>query len=97
MNKKIKRTELDSYEVYILGLTILGINTEDEEEIDEDYFYDAFVSAGIEIDFYSFKEIVCRLFPLIDVAKSPLTKKIYIGFSKDKEGFKEWLIKEELT
>ena len=97
MNKKIKRTELDSYEVYILGLTILGINTEDEEEIDEDYFYDAFVNAGIEIDFDSFKEIVCRLFPLIDVAKSPLTKKIYIGFSKDKEGFKEWLIKEELT
>jgi hypothetical protein len=96
MSKKIKRTELDSYEVYILGLTILGENTEDEEEIDEDYFYDAFVSAGIEIDFYSFKEIVCRLFPLIDVAKSPLTKKIYKGFSKDKEGFKEWLIKEEM-
>ena len=97
MNKKIKRTELDNYEVYILGLTILGENTEDEEKIDEDYFYDAFVNAGIEIDFDSFKEIVCRLFPLIDVAKSPLTKKIYKGFSKDKEGFKEWLIKEELT
>ena len=64
MNKKIKRTELDSYEVYILGLTILGKNTEDEEKI--------------------------------DVAKSPLTKKIYKGFSKDKEGFKEWLIKEEV-
>lgn len=31
-----------------------------------------------------------------DVAKSPLTKKIYKGFSKDKEGFKEWLIKEEV-
>ena len=46
--------------------------------------------------FFSFKEIVCRLFPLIDVAKSPLTKKIYKGFSKDKEGFKEWLIKEEV-
>ena len=28
-----------------------------------------------------------------DVAKSPLTKKIYKGFSKDKEGFKEWLMK----
>ena len=96
MNKKIKRTELDSYEVYILGLTILGKNTEDEEKIDEDYFYDAFVSADIEIDFGSFKEIVCRLFPLIDVAKSPLTKKIQKGFSKDKEGFKEWLIKEEV-
>ena len=96
MNKKIKRTELDSYEVYILGLTILGNNTEDEEKIDEDYFYDAFVSADIEIDFGSFKEIVCRLFPLIDVAKSPLTNKIYKGFSKDKEGFKEWLIKEEM-
>ena len=96
MNKKIKRTELDSYEVYILGLTILGENTEDEEKIDEDYFYDAFVSADIEIDFGSFKEIVCRLFPLIDVAKSPLTNKIYKGFSKYKEGFKEWLIKEEM-
>lgn len=96
MNKKIKRTELDSYEVYILGLTILGENTEDEEKIDEDYFYDAFVSADIEIDFGSFKEIVCRLFPLIDVVKSPLTNKIYKGFSKDKEGFKEWLIKEEM-
>ena len=96
MNKKIKITELDSYEVYILGLTILGINTEDEREIDEDYFYDAFVSEGIETDFGSFKEIVCRLFPLIDVSKSPLTKKIYKGFSKDKEGFKEWLIKEEV-
>lgn len=94
--RKIKRTELDSYEVYILGLTILGKNTEDEEKIDEDYFYDAFVNAGIEIDFDSFKEIVCRLFPLIDVAKSPLTKKIHKGFSKDKEGFKEWLIKEEM-
>lgn len=94
--RKIKRTELDSYEVYILGLTILGKNTEDEEKIDEDYFYDAFVSADIEIDFGSFKEIVCRLFPLIDVAKSPLTKKIYKGFSNDKEGFKEWLIKEEM-
>ena len=58
--RKIKRTELDSYEVYILGLTILGKNTEDEEKIDEDYFYDAFVNAGIEIDFDSFKEIVCR-------------------------------------
>ena len=95
--KKIERTELDSYEVYILGLTILGENTEDEEKIDEDYFYDAFVSAGIEIDFDSFKEIVCRLFPLIDVAKSPLTKKMYKGFSKGKEGFKEWLIKEEIN
>ena len=94
--RKIKRTELDNYEVYILGLTILGENTEDEKEIDEDYFYDAFVNAGIEIDFGSFKEIVCRLFPLIDVAKSPLTKKIYKGFSKDKEGVKEWLIKEEV-
>jgi len=94
--RKIKRTELDSYEVYILGLTILGKDTEDEEKIDEDYFYDAFVSADIEIDFGSFKEIVCRLFPLIDVAKSPLTKKIYKGFSKGKEGFKEWLIKEEM-
>ena len=94
--RKIKRTELDSYEVYILGLTILGKDTEDEEKIDEDYFYDAFVSADIEIDFNSFKEIVCRLFPLIDVAKSPLTKKIYKGFSKGKEGFKEWLIKEEM-
>ena len=30
------------------------------------------------------------------VGKSPLTKKIYKGFSKDKEGFKEWLIKEEV-
>ena len=94
--RKIKRTELDNYEVYILGLTILGENTEDEKEIDEDYFYDAFVNAGIEIDFGSFKEIVCRLFPLIDVAKSPLTKKIYKGFSKDKEGVKEWLIKQEV-
>ena len=94
--RKIKRTELDSYEVYILGLTILGENTENEEEAEEEYFYDAFVSADIEIDFYSFKEIICRLFPLIDVAKSPLTKKIYKGFSKDKEGFKEWLIKEEM-
>ena len=92
--RKIKRTELDSYEVYILGLTILGIDTEDEEKIDEDYFYDAFVSADMEIDFDSFKEIICILFPLIDVAKSPLTKKIYIGFSKDKEVFNEWLIKE---
>lgn len=96
MSEKIKRTELDSYEVYILGLTISGKNTDDEEKIDEDYFYDAFVNADIEVDFYSFKEIVCRLFPLIDVAKSPLTKKIYKGFSKDKEGFKEWLIKEEM-
>ncbi len=96
MSKKIKRTELDSYEVYILGLTILGENTEDEEKVDADYFYDVFESAGIEIDFCSFKEIVCRLFPLIDVAKSPLTKKMYKGFSKDKEGFKEWLIKEEV-
>lgn len=95
MSKKIKRTELDSYEVYILGLTILGIDTE-EEKVDADYFYDVFESAGIEIDFCSFKEIVCRLFPLIDVAKSPLTKKMYKGFSKDKEGFKEWLIKEEV-
>ena len=69
MSKKIKRTELDSYEVYILGLTILGENTEDEEKVDADYFYDVFESAGIEIDFCSFKEIVCRLFPLIDVAK----------------------------
>ena len=33
MSKKIKRTELDSYEVYILGLTILGENTEDEEVV----------------------------------------------------------------
>ena len=96
MSKKIKRTELDSYEVYILVLTILGENTEDEEKVDADYFYDVFESAGIEIDFCSFKEIVCRLFPLIDVAKSPLTKKMYKGFSKDKEGFKEWLIKEEV-
>lgn len=97
MSEKINRTELNSFEVYILGLTILGINTEDERKIDEDYFYDAFVSEGIEIDFGSFKEIVCRLFPLIDVSKSKLTKKIYKGFSfEDKEGFKEWLIKEEL-
>lgn len=95
MNKKTERTELNDFEVYILGLTILGIDTE-EEKVDADYFYDVFESAGIEIDFCSFKEIVCRLFPLIDVAKSPLTKKMYKGFSKDKEGFKEWLIKEEV-
>ena len=96
MNKKTERTELNDFEVYILGLTILGIDTKEEEKVDADYFYDVFESAGIEINFDSFKEIVCRLFPLIDVAKSPLTKKIYKGFSKDKEGFKEWLIKEEV-
>ena len=94
--RKIERTELDSYEVYILGLTILGIDTEEEEKVDADYFYDVFESAGIEIDFCSFKEIVCRLFPLIDVVKSPLAKKMYKGFSTYNEGDKEWLIKEEM-
>lgn len=54
----------------------------------EEIFYDKYL-----IDLDQAHDLIKDLLPLIDVAKSELTNKVYKGFGKDNL----WLIKEEVN
>ena len=78
--------DLEELACKITGLDYDGIDA--DTEIIEEKLYDE-----LNIDLYSFCEIVSRLLPLIDVGKSLLTEKSYKGFSNQKG---VWLVKTEV-
>lgn len=86
------KEKISSLDVEELACVITGL---DYDKIDADTsviesaMYDQF---GIDLE--SFQEILSRLLPLIDVGKSPLTKKRYKGFSDPTHT--GWILKVEI-
>lgn len=83
-----KKANIFTMDIEQLACFILEIDEDsDYSEIDE-ALYEKF-----ECTFESFHEIVSYLLPLCDVGESPLTNKVYRGFS-DREK-QCWIIKTE--
>ncbi|MFK8302665.1 hypothetical protein ACI75Y_07110 [Capnocytophaga stomatis] len=89
---EIKKAKVSIWDIEQLACKITGL---DYDEIDadtsviEDKLYEEF-----EIDLDNFAKIISRLLPLIDVGKSPLTKKVYKGFADNENNC--WLVKTEV-
>lgn len=78
-----------TYEVEELAAHICGLNY---DEVDVSEIDDALMDK-FEISFDRFHELIRILLPMIDVGKSPLTKKKYKGFSKVEGDAALWLVK----
>ncbi len=88
----MERVRVDMFDVEELACKIIGIDYDEidaDTQIIEEKLYEEF-----EIDLENFANIISRLLPLIDVGESPLTQKVYKGFSDVKN--KCWLVKTEV-
>lgn len=88
----IAKTKLTSLEVEELACKITGLDYDEidaDTQIIEEKLYEEF-----EIDLENFANIISRLLPLIDVGESPLTQKVYKGFSDVEKQM--WLVKTEV-
>ena len=81
---------LDS-DIEELAAFLLGLGDEYEDwEIEKKLLYE------FDMDFEAFCSVIRKLLPLCDVGKSPITGKIYRGFSRpENETAKVWLLKME--
>lgn len=88
----MKVANIDIFDVEELACKITGL---DYYEINADSeIIETKLIEELQIDLWSFKEIVSRLIPLIDVGKSPITEKTYKGFADAENSI--WLIKTEV-
>lgn len=88
----VEKVSISSLDIEELACKILGIDYEEidaDESIIEEALHDEFF-----IDLDTFRDIVSRLLPLIDVGTSELTNTKFKGFS-DIEN-KMWLVKTEV-
>lgn len=88
-----KRAKLTYFNVEELAAHILGVTEQYEESDEPSYLIEDVLYEELGINFDTFHEIVSLLVPLITVAESPLTKKLYKGFGADGV----WLVKEEVV
>jgi hypothetical protein len=88
MEKKVKPVRVDSFDIEDLAIFILGLDENSESCEIELALYEEF-----ECTLESFSQIIAHLLPLCDVGESPLTKKVYRGFSDRKN--QRWIIKTE--
>lgn len=89
----MKKANIDSSDVLELACKISNLDY-DSIDADEDIIDNKLIEefgCGLE----EFTEIVSRLLPLIDVGESPISKKIYKGFSNIEQGC--WLTKMEVN
>ena len=89
--KEVESEEVGFWELEELACMIAGIDYDKidaDSEIIENVFTEVF-----DCSMVSFKKIVSKLLPLIDVGSSPLTEKLYKGFSDSKNEI--WLLKME--
>ena len=79
---------MDELEALELAAHLLGID-EDADDLDEQVeqkIYDKY-----QIEFQCFRMLAADLLPLCDVGQSPITKKLFRGFSIREEKHGRWL------
>jgi Mn-dependent DtxR family transcriptional regulator len=87
---KIERAKIHMFDVEELACKILGI---DYDEIDADTeIIEHELDDQLNIDLDTFYDLMTRLLPLVEVAKSPITEITYKGFVDMKKGI--WLLKD---
>jgi hypothetical protein len=89
--KKVESANIHYFDLEELACKVTGL---DYDEIDADSaIIEETIHEVFDCSMDTFGDIVARLLPLVDVGASPLTEKVYKGFS-DTEN-KVWLIKME--
>lgn len=69
----------------------------DPEENDDEAEIEACLQNEYGINYSEAEVLVHKLFEALNVGRSPLTDKVYVGFSvEDKEGRGFWLAKKEM-
>lgn len=89
---KIQTAETHIYEVEELACKITGLDY-DEIDADTQVIEDALMQE-LGVDLQQFQEIIERLLPLVHIANSGITEKVYKGFANHEQGV--WLVKTEL-
>ncbi len=84
MNEKVELIDVQD-----LAASICGIKSNDESIID------SAIQEKYGVDIEQYERIVTDLVERIDIAVSPLTEKVYIGFSDKKNGI--WFIKKNIS
>lgn len=88
----MKLAQVDDYDSMELAAHILGVTHQYENADDPLDFIDSELYEKFEITSDTFCEIIRHLLPLVTVAPSGLTGKLYRGFG----GNGSWLVKEEI-
>lgn len=88
---KIETAETHIYAIEELACKITGL---DYDAIDADtQVIDDTLMQELGVDLQQFQEIVERLLPLVHIANSGMTEKVYKGFANHEQGL--WLVKTQ--
>lgn len=84
---------MEHYEIIELALAVLGLDEDFDDEDELDDYIEEKVIERFNVNLEQFGKIAEALIPLTIPARSPLTNKLYQGFTRDGEC---WVFKKEV-